>query len=223
MKKILIIVLSYNDNAIYSKFYKAQKETWGSVNVNNVETYYLFGNHHRNEIIGNEILTNINEPITTIRKLHLNHCGRKTIEAFELVKDFDFDYIFRTNSSSYVDKQLLLNYSLDKPTNNYYSAVIGNFEGVLFASGSGYFISKDLVNLVLENKDKWDYNFGDDDNALGKLLNAFGVRPQPNNRFDILNQPANIAPMDYFHYRLKSSDRNIDIHNMYELFRLKAL
>ena len=216
MKKILIIVLSYNDNAIYSKFYKAQKETWGSVNVNNVETYYLFGNQHRNEIIGNEILTNIKEP-------NLNNCGYKTIEAFELVKDFDFDYIFRTNSSSYVDKQLLLNYSLDKPTNNYYSAVIGNFEGVLFASGSGYFISKDLVNLVLENRDKWDHHFGYDDTALGRLLNAFGVKPQPNNRFDILNQPANIAPMDYFHYRLKSSDRNIDIHNMYELFRLKGL
>jgi hypothetical protein len=216
MKKILIIVLSYNDNAIYSKFYKAQKETWGSVNVNNVETYYLFGNHPRNEIIGNEILT-------TIKESNLNNCGYKTIEAFELVKDFDFDYIFRTNSSSYVDKQLLLNYSLDKPTNNYYSAVIGNFEGVLFASGSGYFISKDLVNLVLENRDKWDHHFGYDDTALGRLLNAFGVKPQPNNRFDILNQPANIAPMDYFHYRLKSSDRNIDIHNMYELFRLKAL
>jgi hypothetical protein len=216
MKKILIIVLSYNDNAIYSKFYKAQKETWGSVNVNNVETYYLFGNHHRNEIIGNEILT-------TIKESNLNNCGYKTIEAFELVKDFDFDYIFRTNSSSYVDKQLLLNYSLDKPTNNYYSAVIGNFEGVLFASGSGYFISKDLVNLVLENKDKWNHHFGYDDTALGRLLNDFGVKPQPNNRFDILNQPANIAPMDYFHYRLKSSDRNIDIHNMYELFRLKGL
>ena len=41
--KILIIVLSYNDNGgPYSKFYETQKKTWDSVIVDNVETFYLF-------------------------------------------------------------------------------------------------------------------------------------------------------------------------------------
>ena len=50
--KILIIVLSHNDNGgVYSKFYEAQKNTWDSLNVDGINTYYLFGNHDKNEII----------------------------------------------------------------------------------------------------------------------------------------------------------------------------
>jgi len=43
--KILILVLSLNDGGIYSKFYDTQKKTWDSIEHDNIETYYYFGNY----------------------------------------------------------------------------------------------------------------------------------------------------------------------------------
>jgi len=140
--KILIIVLSHNDGGIYSLFYESQKKTWDSVVVDDVETYYLFGNHHCDEIVNKEILVNVSES-------GINNCGYKTLKSFILTKNIKYDYIFRTNSSSYVDKKMLLEYIKDKPIEKYYSGVIGFHGGIKFSSGSGYFISRDLVNLIM--------------------------------------------------------------------------
>lgn len=209
--KVLIIVLSYQDNAIYSKFYKAQKDTWDSIHLDGVETYYLLGNHHCNEIINDEILTNFNYSYA--------NCGNRTIKAFELTNHIEYDYIFRTNSSSYVDKELLIKYLEDKPKNNFYSGAIGNSNGVLFASGSGFFISKDLVKLVLDNKDTFEHNIIDDVD-LGSFLNSYSINPINSERFDC-GYDVNSIPNNYFHYRLKTDSRDIDVQNMYNIFKNK--
>jgi hypothetical protein len=206
--KILIIVLSYKDNDIYSKFYKAQKDTWDSLIVDGVETYYLFGNHHCDEIIDNELLVNVPEP----------DYGRKTINSFILTQHMNYDYIFRTNSSSYIDKSLLLEYVKDKPKEKYYSGVIGDAYDVYFAAGAGFFLSKDLVNLVIDNKDDWVHNYIDDV-ALAKFLFKFGYKPTDHPRFDVLSLDS--LPKDFFHYRLKTDNRLNDINNLYEIFKLK--
>lgn len=211
--KILIIVLSHNDNGgVYSKFYDAQKNTWDSLNVDGVNTYYLFGNHDKNEIIDDKILTDVIDYNTKA-------CGYKTIKSFELTKHLDYDYIFRTNSSSYIDKQLLVDYVIDKPLDNYYSGVIGTYQNLNFASGSGYFLSKNLVNLVIENYNLWNHLLIDDV-AIADLLKTFNITPTKNSRYDILNYDNNI-PNNYFHYRLRTSNRDIDIVNMYNMFNQK--
>lgn len=206
--KIIIIVLSYNDNNIYSKFYEAQKKTWDSEKINDIDTYYLFGNHSCNEIIGKELLVNIPEP----------DYGNKTLNSFILVDSMDYDYIFRTNSSSYIDKSLLLEYVKDKPKEKYYSGVIGTYNGIEFASGSGYFLSKDLVKLVIDNRNMWNLNHIDDV-ALGEFLRCFGYKPTPNPRFDVVNN--NYIPKEYFHYRLKTHNRLEDVNNLYKIFNIK--
>ena len=50
---ILILVLSCNDNGIYSKFFETQKNTWDSINVEGIETFYFFGDHDKDEIVEN--------------------------------------------------------------------------------------------------------------------------------------------------------------------------
>jgi hypothetical protein len=122
--KILIIVLSHNDD-LYSKFYKSQKETWDSINISGIQTLYLFGNHNCDEIIDDKIMVNVPEII--VNNFPVN-AGHKTIKSFLLTKDFDYDYIFRTNSSSYIDKKLLLDFIKDKPKNKYYSGFLGDFK-----------------------------------------------------------------------------------------------
>lgn len=209
--KILILVLSYNDNNIYSKFLESQKKTWDSISVDGIETYYYFGNGNDNKIINNEIYTKTPESLI--------NCGHKTIECLKQVIPFDFDYIFRTNSSSYVDKKLLKEYLTDKPKFKFYSGIIGEQNNILFCSGSGYFLSKDLVELLISNEKDIDHNFIDDV-SFGKFLSENGVDLIPSERFDVIdnNQP----PMNFFHYRLKTKNRINDINNMESIFSMKC-
>jgi hypothetical protein len=214
---ILILVLSCHDNGIYSKFFETQKNTWDSINVEGIETFYFFGDHDKDEIIDNRILINLKETtkIESDGNLSVTNSGLKTLKSFEMIKNMDFDYVFRTNSSSYVDKKLLIDFINNKPKTKYYSGFIGNHGKITFASGSGFFLSKDLINLLIENKNRWDHSLIDDVSIAG-LLKEFGVSPENNPRYDVYNE--NI-PLDYFHYRIKTRNRNDDcklmelIHN----------
>jgi hypothetical protein len=141
------------------------------------------------------------------------------------LKNIEFDYIFRTNSSSYIDKKLLYNYLIDKPKTNFYSGVIGDLNGNKFASGSGYVLSKDLVEVVLDNLDLWNHDYIDDV-ALGILLNKIGHRPVEAPRFDIdihnfFHNIFNKVPLNFYHYRLKSKNRNFDISQMKKIYKNK--
>jgi hypothetical protein len=211
--KILIVVLSYFDNGIYTKFYESQNESWNSVHVEGVDTFFLVGNNSKDEIVGNLIKTYVGES--------LYNCGYKTIRAFELLKDYEYDYIFRTNSSSYIDKQMLKDYLLDKPRNNFYSGIIGNYNNILYASGSGFVISKDAVDLVIQKKDRWNHNYIDDV-SLGLLLREFNILPTLGPRLDI-QKVDNETPMDYYHYRIKTSNRLNDCQYMKSIFEFKKL
>jgi hypothetical protein len=211
--KILIMVLSYDDSNIYTKFYETQKKTWDSVSINNVETYYYFGNKNENRIIGKDIHTIVPESLV--------NCGPKTIESFKLIHNKNFDFVFRTNSSSYVDKELLKIYLENKAKSNFYSGIIGNYFGTPFCSGSGFILSKDLVNILIENEKNLDYNLIDDV-CFGKFFSDLGVIPSNSQRFDIIDMTTEIEP-NFFHYRLKTHDRINDINNMEKIHNQKIL
>lgn len=208
--KILILVLSLNDGDLYTNFYNTQKNTWDSINVEGVETYYYFGNSNNNEIIENNIYTEVNETLL--------NCTDKTIQTFKLINHIEYDYIFRTNSSSYVDKHKLKDYLIDKPKNNFYSGIIGLHEGNYFCSGSGFFLSKDLVTLIINNENLLDRSFIDDV-SIGNFLNKNGIPLINSERFDVLS--SDDINENFFHYRLKTSDRNEDINNMIKIFNKK--
>lgn len=209
--KVLILCLSYFDNTTYTKFYDTQKKTWDSLEIEGVKTFYFVGNENRNFIDKDVIYTDVKES--------LFNCGYKTLKAFDLIKDYDFDFIFRTNSSSYVDKLLLKKYLQEKPKQKLYSGVIGNHAGITFSSGSGFIITKDLVQLVLENRKLWNHGLIDDV-ALGLLLKNFGVEPTAAPRYDINILDEN-TPLHFYHYRLKCHDRNLDCERMINLHKLK--
>ena len=209
--KILILVLSHNDNGTYSKFLETQKETWDSIDEDGVETFYYFGNHVDNKIIGNNIHTKIPESLMT--------CGLKTLEAFKLILNKDFDFLFRTNSSSYIDKKILKNLLKDKPKNKFYSGIIGTHDGISFCSGAGYVLSKDLVKLLTTNEDKIDHSLIDDV-SFAKFFNSNNIKQINSERFDVVdNSP---IPLNYFHYRLKTENRKTDINNMKLIFYQKC-
>lgn len=148
--------------------------------------------------------------------------GVKTLEAFETcIQEFEFDYIYRTNVSSYIDLPRLNEFIRNQPLTNYYAGVVGEYQGISFASGCGYFISRDLVLKVLKNRDSWDHNLIDDV-SLGKLITRklqLSIEEVP--RIDIdsvetLSGKVGRNNLGVFHYRCKAreADTTIKIMNL---------
>ena len=208
--KLIILVLSKKDNGnIYDKFYQLQKDTWDSVDVENVSTFFYFGDSSENYIDGEDIFVSTEDS--------LRNCGLKTIEVFKILKDYHYDFIFRTNSSSYVDKELLYKFLLDKPKLRYYAGKVGNHYNIPFASGSGFVMSKDIVDFLLLNESKINHHFLDDV-SFGKILSENDINPKELPRFDVTSD--NIDT-DYFHYRIKNDNRDNDLDFMKKIFNLK--
>lgn len=219
--KLLILVLSKEDGSTYSNFKKVQKETWDSVEFENVETLYYIGNTNINELVGDVVHTDVSES--------LFNCGKKFLSCLEIIKHRDFDFIFRTNSSSYVDKKLIYKFLLDNINSSnfdsYYAGVNGYFGNIKFASGSGFFMSKKNVNLLLDNVKLFNHSLIDDV-AVGDVMSRCGIDVQQTDRFDIVNENINTIdfnnlPLDFFHYRFKTYNRNNDMENMKLIHKLK--
>jgi hypothetical protein len=210
--KIIILVLTYLDDKIYSKFYEQQNKTWNSVDFPGVQTFFNINGGNSKEIKGHFIINDLPETISNE--------GYKIINCFEKTLDFDYDYIFHTNSSSYIDKELLYEWLLDKPRNNFYSGVVGKWHGFEFASGCGFALSKDLVKLILNNQNMWEHGTSDDA-TLGVMMSKLGIKVYPAPRFDLITTDIVEIPENYFHYRCKTNNRNFDIENMERIFNTK--
>ena len=101
----------------------------------------------------------------------------KTLKAMEYVyKRFDFDFLIRTNLSSF------WNFSLYKkvfntPVNNLVKASIGlNIHNhTHFPEGSGIILSKDIIYTMINNQNSFDYSINDD-LAIGLFLHALNIK-----------------------------------------------
>ena len=135
---------------------------------------------------------------------------KMTFSYFEPVLD-NYDYIFRTNLSSFVHFDRYIRYceSLGTRT-NFCSAVVGNYinSGIPFPSGAGFTLSPDLVRRFIEN----EYNDNDsiDDVALAFALQHWSIQIQPANRIDIYMplhwSQANFDDESIYHVRIKGWD-----------------
>lgn len=210
--KVIISVLSSNSYP-FTELENSIRETWVNLNEPNFKIFFYYGNHNKNEIVGDKILTDSDEGLFNV--------GHKTIKMFELIfNNFEFDYIFRTNLSSYVDIIELKNFLQDMPKNNFYCGSFGEAAGIPFCSGSGYFISRDLVEKVIINKSNWDHSLIDDV-SLGLLLNNLGVERTLGRRYDF--DKGLEMDLTNYHYRCKSEDpsRIKCINNMNYIHELK--
>lgn len=165
--KILILVLSCNNNG-FSIMDDCIKSTWGSVKTPFTEIFFYYHKLLDNgtECFNNNIFINGLESYANI--------GHKTIKAFEyLLQNQEFDFILRTNSSSFIHLYNLINFLKDKPKDKFYAGYPIPYHtedlNIDFATGSGYIISRDLVKYIVENQNKWNHNYPDDV-GVGKLL-----------------------------------------------------
>lgn len=208
--KIIICVLSLEKEP-YISLEKTIRETWGNNTTSSVEIIYYYGNGDENKLVGDKFYSKTPEGLYNI--------GYKTLNLFEyLINNYDFDYIFRTNLSSYVNINSLVDFIKDKPNDNFYSGVVGNSGDIKFASGSGYFISRDLIKKVINNKSNWDHNLIDDV-SLGKLMMKLNIPIYPGKRMDIKNTLH--LSENHYHYRVKNPiNREVDIIRMNKIHKI---
>jgi len=115
----------------------------------------------------------------------LANMGRKTLACFEyMLEHRPFELVFRPNSSSYVDLPNLRAFvDAHARPERFYCGFPGRHDSVPFASGSGYFLSRDLLELAVRERVRWDRSVHDDV-ALGKLMQMHGVEVVPLERVD---------------------------------------
>lgn len=209
--KILILVQS-SMMPPFDRLFEAQKQTWDSYEVAGVETVYYFSNFY-NEWGSNFVGRNDSSYIFhnmsfDYDMMHWRH--KLTLDA---VWNMEWDYIFRTNSSSYINKELLLEKANTLPLEKCYCGI----DGGGFASGCGVFLSRDVVEILKDTID--DYPTPSEDCNMGTILSKKGILVTPGaERCDWYH--GGDRTKNHYHYRVKpnDNDRNKDVAAMNELF-----
>jgi hypothetical protein len=219
MPKILVLVLSHTAEP-WRTLEQVQRETWASLAPElGIEVLFLNNDPKAHPA---SVAYRVGDKIFAPCRDGLYDIGHKTLLGFEhCLRCHEFDYIFRTNSSSYVDLPVLQRACEGFPRNLRYSGVHMSFGPVWYASGCGYTISRDLVEKVVAGQDQWDHTLIDDV-SLGKLIHQLtGVTVTPAPRLDLTGKPFTVPqvreflltsslPGTYYHYRCRSRDRAFD-------------
>lgn len=150
--------------------------------------------------------------------------GLKTIKTFNAVlKNMNFDYVYRTNVSSYVDLALLSEFveNLEDQELNFFGGVIGEHNGIKFASGSGYLIGRNTLMKSVQSGTQWDHSLIDDV-ALSKVLyQEHGIIPSQIGRRDFKTvaevEQATFSADSNFHYRCKAKKYKTTIGIMHAI------
>jgi hypothetical protein len=153
--------------------------------------------------------------------------GYKTIESFEwAIQKKKFDYIFRVNSSSYINISKLMEYLENVPEGSLYAGNIIELEmlNLKFVSGSGIILDKDSVRNIVENKNLWDHSIIDDV-ALGDICANLKISPTPGEFFELQKNVFSYKELGAsYHVRCKLEDygypRFLESVNMLNLSKI---
>jgi hypothetical protein len=207
-KKVLILVMSSPSIDIFDAMMKKQKQTWDSVHVENINTLFFYGNEtiESSHINGKDLVVKTND--TTLNNLY------KIKMVYNFVYNMEWDYIFRTNASSYIDKQRLLNKAQTLPENRCYCGVpVRLSNGTEFSSGAGTFYSRDCIDILRNAiSDNYKMNSELDDVLEGTILSKANIRvtsgasrsDYTHNNFDNFIKNINFTNLIPYHYRCRS-------------------
>ena len=155
---------------------------------------------------------------------HLSTVGLRTLEAMRLVAShFEFDYLVRTNSSSYLDVKGLSEFLPDKAMAGSVFGLHGTWGRFRYPSGALYVISRSDLLEVISNAQQWQHEYIDDV-ALGLLLHKLNPSTQYIDipRFDFPFKSKETLETDLqfqpaIHFRCKSDNWNESVRMMHEV------
>jgi len=214
--KLLVLIIASDDREVYIELQKLWKIQFKS--HEDVTYYFLKGYPNLN----NEV--EIHEDTIWVRCIDDFYAGilTKTIKAIKSLVT-GYDYVLRTNLSSFYVFENLIK-TLEKfPRKNCYAGILGmanHNPPISFVSGCGFVMSKDICeSLPSEPTTLWSTNHPNDDVSLGKFIfanfpNSYMAIP----RIDI-HSPEDpvIFPTDAIHYRVKTSDHDYEIRKINDI------
>jgi hypothetical protein len=186
---------------------QAQWETWDREWVPECTVVYYTGKGLY--LTHGHVLCPHDEPVSD-EYYQMHWKFKKALDGIDLNS---IDFIFRTNSSSYINKEKLLKHAETLPKERLYSGwSLGEKEAV---SGAGIWLSPDMVEILREEIPPGEQI--EEDILIGRILHKkHGVEIlDDKSRFDVTDPE--LAPIDSMHYRFKTSDRLQDIRNIYHL------
>lgn len=239
---VLHLVLGSKSD-FYIPIEESARKTWATNCPENIKTIFMYGG-------ATNIFWDENDSFYVDRPENhcYNICLYKTIRAFETFIESNFDYIYRTNCTGYFDLHLVSEFLKDKPTCNFYCGSIQYYEkskntptaplkGIKYASGASYFLSRDIVEKIIEHKDIiYSYNLPGwcDDVCMGKFITQYlNIDIDESSRRLIVSYDNDEYPriiidddldLSHYHYRIQdSADGNLDntIKSMFKIHQLK--
>jgi hypothetical protein len=223
VNRILILVLSY-DATPYKELMQAQKSSWDSLQVDGVETIY----YHGSLLSGDNV-----DCAITIDEKWRREVQFKCTDSYylmshkwklllEYIKDWDYQYIFRTNSSSYICKRKLKEFAETLPKEKLYAGwTFTDSEdfGGKCVSGAGIWLSRDTAEILRQEINP-DFEM-EEDVYCGRILRKHGIKAiDDRSRFDVGYSFSNDIPTNLYHYRFKNADRIKDAENMKKIHLL---
>jgi hypothetical protein len=210
--KILILILACK-SPIYLRLESVIDNTWNSIYHQHIETYYYYGNSN--------IEYHDNRNIYIQSGESLAYATHRTIRCFDYcLNNFDFDYILRTNCSSYINKNLLYDLVQTLPE-TVYAGVVGVHNNMKFASGAGMLISRNNIEYLVDYKNHINMNLIDDV-AIAECLNKKNTI-LPLDRYDFncsLDLPNEEILKRTYHFRCKcENNRTYDEVAMHKIHK----
>lgn len=202
--KVLMLIISSDSDPVYVE----HRKVWSTyMNSNSqIECYFIQYRDGPQEIEGNTFWLNGVETFPAILT--------KTLDSIEYFSK-NYDFIVRTNMSSLWNFNVLIDHLETLPKEGVYNGFIGHFNNFQFASGSGYIITPDVAQLLLQNRKIAETYPELDDVAVGYTLNKLNINPSIGRRNDSLSYDERS-----YHYRFKNSDRSVEKNNMLRILGL---
>lgn len=148
----------------------------------------------------------------------------KTIKGMlYLDQEFSYDLLIRTNLSTFWDLHHVLEWKKNVPRTFPYAGGFLVFDD--FISGTGIFLSPEAVAVLLQPSSlvAREREQSNDDVLLTRMIQAAGIGLQPIQNYKMQFLINGYEIIDHhepiLYYRIKNTDRNIDMHHFHRLMQ----
>ena len=197
-----MLIISSDTDPVYAE----HRKVWSSYMNSNpeIECYFIQYRDGPQEIEGNIFWLNGQESFAGIIT--------KTLDSLEYFLRNKYDFIVRTNLSSVWNFNALLKHLETLPREKVYTGIIGNHEGIFFASGCGFIMTPDVAKLLIVNRQIAESVKIMDDVDIGYTLSNAGITCSSGKRTDFYCRQTyldSIYDPTAYHYRIKWYNPNM--------------
>lgn len=213
--KLLVLIIASDQDPVYTELQKVWK-SYMHYDSDHVEAYFIKGDPNLTsiaEIKGDVIYSKTPEgwitDVLTPTGLVPASAGvlNKTLLSLEAMapRFKEFDYVLRTNLSTFYNFPKMLEFLKKLPVSNCYAGSPCDF----FASGTGIIMSPDVAQMLVDSKaELFDNKSVEDDVVIGHFFRKKGVPVIHHDRLDILSladwqKVKNTIPSNIFQFRVK--------------------